>query len=477
MLEDFRLRIFARVAELGSFTAAAKALGVSQPAISQNIAELERFAGGRLFERSRGRAGLTERGRIFLEHAGEILEGYRRLDSRFRVPESILLRDVQHAGRKTCILIRDGRFADLDAPADTPADCTVEADGTAILPSFFNTHTHAAMTLMRGTADDLPLHRWIGEKVLPFEAGLGPEDIRSGNELAIREMKAGGSTFFADMYFDPEEGVAAAETAGIRAAIGISVMQGHPKGQGELLFKDYVKGWKDPGGGRIQLMIAPHSIYKTAPEQLRRCAEFARNNGLRLSIHLSETRREVEDCLRMHGTTPVRYLDKLGFLGRDVLAVHCVHVEPEEWKILARRGVTVAHCPSSNMKLGSGRFPYEAALESGCRITLGTDGAASNNSLDLHGEMKQAALLAKMNGDPALLPAAEVFRWATRNGADFFGIDAGEIAVGKQADALLIDLGAPQMQPCGDLVSNWVYAADSSVIRHVLCAGRFLTPR
>lgn len=475
MLEDFRLRIFDRVAELGSFTAAARSLGVSQPAVSQNIAELERFAGGRLFERSRGRAVLTERGLLFQEHAGAILAAYRRLDGTFRTPESILLRNVLHEGRKTCILIRGERFADLDAPAECPAECVVEADGLAILPSFYNTHTHAAMTLMRGSADDLPLHTWIEDKVLPFEACLTPEDIRLGNDLAVKEMKATGSTFFADMYFDPEEGVAAAEAAGIRASIGISVMQGHPKGQGELL-KDYIRNWRDPSGGRIQLMIAPHSVYKTDPAQLRRCADFARNNGLLLSIHLSETRKEVEDCLREHGTTPVRYLDKLGFLGRDVVAAHCVHVDREEWDILARRGVTVAHCPCSNMKLGSGRFPYELAIASGCRITIGTDGTASNNNLDMREEMKFAALLAKLNGDASLLPAAEVFRWATRNGAEFFGIDAGVIAAGKQADALLIDLASPRMQPCHDLISNWVYAADSSVIRHVLCAGRILSP-
>ena len=157
-----------------------------------------------------------------------------------------------------------------------------------------------------------------------------------------------------------------------------------------------------------------------------------------------------------------------------MLAAHCVHVDAEEWKILARRGVTVAHCPCSNMKLGSGRFPYELALESGCRITLGTDGVSSNNNLDLREEMKFAALLAKLGGDASLLPATEVFRWATKNGADFFGIDAGEIAAGKQADAVLVDLGDPRMQPLHNLVSNWVYAADSSCIRHVLCAGRIL---
>ncbi|MBQ6244659.1 MAG: amidohydrolase family protein [Bacteroidales bacterium] len=470
MFEDFRLKAFAQVAATGSFTSAAKALGVSQPAISQHIAELEKSAGGKLFERRRGNVALTARGRLFLEQCEPILEGYRRLDSTFRTPESVLIKGVLHEGRKTNILILHDRFADLDAPEDTPADRILEADGMAILPSLFNTHTHAAMTLLRGYADDLPLQEWLEKHIWPFEENLQPEDIRHGCELAVREMTAGGTTFFSDMYFDFEECVAAVEASGMRAAIGITLLDGHPKSQTEAI-KDYIKNWRDPSGGRIQFVMAPHSIYTVSAERLKRCAEFARRHGMLLHIHLAETRKEVEDCIRDHGTTPVRYLDKLGFLGQDVLAVHCVHVDAEEWKILAKRGVTVAHCPCSNMKLGSGRFPYELALESGCRITLGTDGVSSNNNLDLREEMKFAALLAKLGGDASLLPAAEVFRWATKNGADFFGIDAGEIAAGKQADAILVDLGEPRMQPLHNLVSNWVYSADSSCIRHTLCAG------
>ena len=452
MFEDFRLRAFAEVARTGSFTAAAKALGVSQPAISQHIAELEKFAGGRLFERRRGNAALTARGQAFYAHCSRILDDYKELDGTFRTPESVLVRGVLHEGRKTNIL---------------------EADGTAILPAFYNTHTHAAMTLMRGYADDRPLQQWLEEDVWPFEANLQPEDIRRGNDLAIKEMTAGGTTFFSDMYFDFEECIAAVEASGMRAAIGITVLDGHPKSQTEAI-KDYIRNWQDPTGGRIQLVMAPHSVYTVGAERLKRCAQFARKNGLLLHIHLSETRKEVEDCIREHGTTPVRYLDKLGFLGPDVIAAHCVHVDAEEWKILAKRGVTVAHCPCSNMKLGSGRFPYELALESGCRITLGTDGVSSNNNLDMMDEMKAAALLAKLGGDASLLPAEEVFRWATKNGAAFFGIDAGEIAVGKVADAILIGLDEPRMQPCHNLISNWVYSADTSVIRHVLCAGRVL---
>ena len=473
MFEDFRLRAFAEVARTGSFTAAAKALGVSQPAISQHIAELEKFAGGRLFERRRGNAALTARGQAFHAHCSRILDDYKELDGTFRTPESVLVRGVLHEGRKTNILIRKDRFADLDAPADTPADRILEADGTAILPAFYNTHTHAAMTLMRGYADDRPLQQWLEEDVWPFEANLQPEDIRRGNDLAIKEMTAGGTTFFSDMYFDFEECIAAVEASGMRAAIGITVLDGHPKSQTEAI-KDYIRNWQDPTGGRIQLVMAPHSVYTVRAERLRRCANFARHNGLLLHIHLSETRREVEDCIRAHGTTPVRYLDKLGFLGQDVIAAHCVHVDAEEWKILAKRGVTVSHCPCSNLKLGSGRFPYELALESGCRITLGTDGASSSNCLDLREAMKFAALVAKMQGDTTLLPAEEVFRWATKNGADFFGIDAGEIAVGKQADAVLVELGEARMQPLHHLISNWVYSADSSVIRYTICAGSVL---
>jgi 5-methylthioadenosine/S-adenosylhomocysteine deaminase len=473
MFEDFRLRVFERVAELGSFTAAAKALGISQPAVSQHISELEKSVGGALLERGRGRVDLTARGRLFLQHAETILNGYKQLDNEFRVPESILIRQVLLDGRKTCILIRQDRFADLDAPADTPADRVIEADGLTILPSFFNTHTHAAMTLMRGYADDKPLQEWLEQDIWPFEARMTPEDIRHGNELAVREMAAGGTTFFNDMYFDPEEAVSAVEASGLRAAIGITILDGHPKSQAEAL-RDYIKNWKDPTGGRIQLVMAPHSVYTVSTERLKRCATFARHHGLLLHIHLSETRSEVENCIKAHGTTPVRYLEKIGFLGQDVIAAHCVHVDAEEWNILAKRGVTIAHCPCSNMKLGSGRFPYELALDSGCRITLGTDGTSSNNNLDMREEMKFAALLAKLSGDASLLPAGEVFRWATKNGADFFGIDAGEIAVGKQADAVLIDLSAPQMQPCHNLISNWVYAADTSVIRYRLCAGKVL---
>lgn len=473
MLEDFRLKVFIAVARLGSFTLAAKELGVSQPAVSQNVAELEKTLGIRLLDRSRTGASLTLKGRAFLERAKAIMDGYADMDREFREPDSILIRHVLLGGRPCNILIRKNVFSDMDAPEDTPADRIIDADGCAILPAFYNTHTHAAMTLLRGYADDMPLQEWLQDHIWPYEDTLTPEDIREGSDLAVMEMKGSGSVFFNDMYFDIEETIRSVDESGMRAAIGITVMENHTKAQEEEKM-EFVREWKDPTGGRIQLVIAPHSIYTVGKEKLKRAAAMARRNGLRLHIHLAETLKEVDDCVRDHGTTPVRYLDSIGFLGPDVIAAHCVYVDEEEWKILAARGVTVAHCPCSNMKLGSGRFPYELAIRSGCRVTIGTDGACSNNNLDMREEMKFSALLAKLPGDPSVLPADEVFRWATLNGAEAFGIRAGTIAEGYLADAIIVDLSEACMRPCHNLISNWVYAAGSSCIRHTICNGRII---
>ncbi|MBR4817171.1 MAG: amidohydrolase [Bacteroidales bacterium] len=387
--------------------------------------------------------------------------------------ERLLLKGVLLDGRTRNILIEDKRFKDLDAPVEVAEAKILDASGTAILPALYNTHTHAAMTLLRGYADDMPLMKWLQEYIWPFEEKLTPEDVRHGSEIAIKEMVQSGTVFFNDMYFDVEETIDAVDRAGMRAAIGITVMENHSKTVTEGK-KEFIRHWQDPTGGRIRLVMAPHAIYTVGARKLRDCAEFAREHGMLLHIHLSETLSEVEDCLRDHGTTPVRYLDRIGFLGPDVIAAHCVHIDDEEAAILAERGVTVSHNPCSNMKLSSGVFPYRRMMQAGCRLTLGTDGASSGNNLDLREAMKFAALLAKAGGDPELLPAEEIFRWATRSGAEAFGIDAGVIAEGKLADCLLIDLSDIRMQPCHHLVSNFVYSADSRCIKHVLCDGRVI---
>lgn len=384
---------------------------------------------------------------------------------------SLLIKNVLLDNRRRNILVRDGRFVCLDAAESAEAAEVMDAGGAAILPAFYNTHTHAAMTLLRGYGDDNPLHVWLEEYVWPYENTLGAADMRRGSELALREMVATGTVFFNDMYFFIEETTALVESYGLRAAIGVTVMENHPQALRDEKAR-MVRSWRDTD--RLQLTVAPHAIYTVGRETMISSVRLARENGRKIHIHLSETAKEVQDCIARTGMTPVRYLDSIGVLGPDVIAAHCVHVDKEEWDILAERGVTVSHCPCSNMKLGSGRFPYELAIASGVRVTLGTDGCSSNNNLDMREEMKMAALLAKVTGDAALLTAPQVLQWATRNGAEAFGYDAGVIAEGKLADAILVSLDGPKMQPCHNLVSNWVYAADSSCIKHVICNGKIL---
>ncbi|MBQ6822176.1 MAG: amidohydrolase [Bacteroidales bacterium] len=384
---------------------------------------------------------------------------------------SLLIKNVLLDGEKKTLLCRDGRFVSLDAAPGAEAARVIDAEGLAILPAFYNTHTHAAMTLMRGYGDDRPLHEWLEQWVWPYEDSLGAKDIRRGSEIAIREMISTGTVFFNDMYFFIDETIDLVKASGMRAAIGVTLMDNHPKALRDEK-SALVRAWKD--SERLLLTVAPHSVYTASKDTLQEAAKLARENGRKIHIHISETAKEVKECLAKTGMTPVRYLDSLGLLGPDVIAAHCVHVDKEEWDILAERGVTVSHCPCSNMKLGSGRFPYELAIASGARITLGTDGCSSNNNLDMREEMKTAALLAKVTGDAALLSAPQVLKWATRNGAEAFGYDAGEIARGRLADAILVDLGNPKMNPCHNLISNWVYAADSSCIKYVICNGKVL---
>ena len=386
---------------------------------------------------------------------------------------TLLLKDVSLNGKIVNILIKDGRFADLQADADAAADAIYDASGEAIVPSFFNTHTHAAMTLLRGYADDMELFTWLNDHIWPFEAKMTAQDIYNGSRLAVLEMIRSGTTFFCDMYWMMEETAKAVEEMGIRAALGVSLMDrlGEEKIAADLRF---LETWKSPCASRIELAIAPHAVYTSGPELLERCAQAARSNGQRLTIHVSETRQEVEDCIRTRGMSPVRWLDKLGVLGPNVVAAHCVYVDSEEMHIMAERGVAVAHNPCSNMKLASGVFPAAKFAAAGCNITIGTDGTSSNNNLDMREEMKFASLLAKVTNNSETLPAAEVFKWATVNGAKAFGLNAGVIEKGALADAVLLNLNNERLTPNYNLTSNWVYAADSRAISSVLCDGRFV---
>ena len=386
---------------------------------------------------------------------------------------SLLLKNVTLDGAVTNILVRDGRFADLHADADAAADEVYDASNQAIVPSFFNTHTHAAMTLLRGYADDMPLFTWLNDHIWPFEAKMKPQDIYNGSRLAILEMIRSGTTFFCDMYWMAEETVRAVAEAGIRATVGVTLMD--HLGEDEIKRQlDFLANWKDPTNGRISLAVAPHAVYTVSGELLQRCAEAAKANGQTLTLHVSETEKEVQDCIAAHGMSPVRWLDHLGVLGDNVIAAHVVHIDEEEAEILKERGVWIAHNPCSNMKLSSGIFASDLLMKKGCRLTLGTDGTASNNNLDMREEMKFAALLAKVRYTSETLPAGEILQWATRNGAQAAGLNAGVIREGALADAVLLCLENERLVPNFNLTSNWVYSADTRAVHSVLCDGKFV---
>lgn len=395
--------------------------------------------------------------------------------------KTVLFKNVLLNGAETDILIAGNRFGKiapaLSLPAGTPDAEIVDGKNLAVLPSFCNAHTHAAMTMLRGYADDMALFDWLFKNILPAEDTLTAEDIYCGSRLAALEMIRSGTTFFNDMYFMNGETARAARELGMRAEIAMTFVDAMEDERREKMFAQLAAlpfGGNADGSGRVRFSVAAHAVYTVSEKLWRRCADVARERGLRLHIHLSETKKEVDDCVAAHGLSPVRWLDSLGVLGGNVVAAHGVWLDDEEIALLRERGVTLVHNPASNMKLASGIFRGKALSRAGCRVALGTDGAASNNNLDMREEMKLAALLAKVSGDPEAVPAGEVFGWATRGGFRAFGIDAGEIAEGKLADAVFVDLRNERLVPNHNLISNWVYAADARGVRHVLCDGNFL---
>lgn len=386
----------------------------------------------------------------------------------------IAIRNVQLDGQVRDVLIDGNRFSGIGSSLPAPGAEEIDGSGFAILPPFYNAHTHAAMVLLRGAADDLNLFDWLSGHIWPAEAKLTKDVIHAANLRAIREMILSGTVFFNDMYWHPETAVQAADEMGVRACIGSVFLDGIQNAQEDQV-RNFERLLDTPRSHRIQIGLAPHAVYTVSPGKLKVCAALARKHGARVHIHASETIKEVEDCLREHGVTPIRHLENCGILETDAVLAHCVHLTDADREILVRRKATLAHCPRSNMKLASGMFSWKAAVEAGCRITLGTDGAASSNNLDLGEEVKFAALSAKIQAqDPTAGSAKEVFRAATGFAAEVFGIDAGEIAVGKLADCILVNLNNIRLKSGHNLVSDMVYSADSECIDTVICDGRVL---
>ena len=383
---------------------------------------------------------------------------------------TLLINNVLLNGSRQNVLIENNRFKRITSEPILTADEVIDGGRFAMVPPVYNGHCHAAMVLLRGFADDLPLQAWLNDSIWPMEAKLTPEDIYAGSRLAVLEMIKSGTVFFEDMYWDEQETARAVEEMGIRAAIGVSLMDRQSAAEKDRLF-DRLRNYKPTD--RVSYTVAPHAIYTVGTELLLRCKKAADENGQFLNIHLAETMTEDADCRKAHnGMSPVEYMDSIGLLSPKTILAHVVHVDQHDQEILARTGAICVHNPASNMKLSSGVFKMKELQKNGCRIALGTDGASSNNNLDMLEEMKLAALLAKCYADPEAGSATDVFNMATRWGAEAFGLDAGAIEEGKLADALLLDLNNEKLVPNYHLVSNLVYSADASCIDTVICNGK-----
>ena len=364
-------------------------------------------------------------------------------------------------------------------PANWTADETVDCREKLITPGLVNAHTHAAMTLFRSYADDMALMDWLQKKIWPAEANLTAEDVYWGSQLAIAEMLASGTTAFADMYFFMDQVVQACVETGMRASLSRGLIAVDGPGQeerfaeNEQLFKDF-HGAAD---GRITVMLGPHAPYTCPPRCMEKVVAIAHRIGAEIHVHLSETKDEVEKCQRIYDKSPVALLDDLGVFDCGTLAAHCVWVSEQDIRILAEKKVRVVHNPSSNLKLASGAAPVSAMLEAGVTVALGTDGATSNNKLDMLEEIRLASFLQKLDRmDPTALPSRQVLQMAHQGGAAAIGQGdvLGRIESGYKADLTIYNTTAPHWCPQHDLASILTYAAASADVSHTLVDGRVL---
>ncbi|HJW27220.1 MAG TPA: TRZ/ATZ family hydrolase [Rhodocyclaceae bacterium] len=386
------------------------------------------------------------------------------------------------------IAVRDGRIVDLLPAAEAlarfePRERVVLSDHI-VIPGLVNLHTHAAMSLLRGYADDLPLMEWLQTRIWPAEAAhLSPQFVRDGTRLACAEMLKGGITCFNDMYFYPEAAAEAATELGMRAVLGITALEfptAYASDADDYIAKGLAARDQWRNHPLISFCLAPHAPYTVSDTTFERILTLSEQLGLPVHCHIHETRTEIAESLQQRDSRPLARLARLGVLGPGFIGVHAVHLEAAEIELLARQGCSVAHCPSSNLKLGSGIAPVAQLLEAGVNVGLGTDGAASNNRLDLFQEMRQAALLAKgSTGDAAVLPAHQVLRMATLNGAAALGLDSqiGSIVAGKLADLCAVEMSNVEVSPCFNPVSHLVYATGREHISHVWVAGKCCVER
>jgi 5-methylthioadenosine/S-adenosylhomocysteine deaminase len=386
---------------------------------------------------------------------------------------SLTIQDGRLDGEPVNLRAQDGEIVAI-GPDVQPAtgDDVLDARGGALLPGLVNGHTHAAMTLFRGFGDDLPLMTWLQTRIWPAEARLEEADVYWGTRLACLEMIRSGTTKLFDMYWHAPAAARAVQDSGLRGAICSPLLdQGDASGLAALR-DDAMASVEGVSalGERIQPFLGPHAVYTVSPESLEWIGSTAAERALGVHIHLAETRGEVDDCVAAHGLRPLELIDRCGLVGPRTVLAHGSWLEPDELALVAERGATVVTNPVSNMKLAVGRqFPYVDAAAAGVEVGLGTDGAASNNGLDLFQDMKVLALAQKFaTDDPSTLPAADVLAIATGQRSHVLG--GHPVAVGSPADVVVVATDRPEIEP-GDLVANLVYAATGAVVDSTVVAG------
>ena len=355
----------------------------------------------------------------------------------------------------------------------------IDAAGMVATPGLINCHTHLAMTLFRGVAEDQPLQRWLTEAIWPLEAKLKPQDIHYGSLLGCLEMIKSGTTCFADMYFHEEIVAEAVQEAGLRAVLAPGLLETLDKGLAEETLKQTIrlaKRYHKPNS-TIKIQLGPHAVYTCSLDFLKRVRETATRHKMGIHIHLAESKEMASQIEREHGQTETQLLESIGFLGPDILAAHCIHLNQEDMQTLAKHDVKIVYNPVANMKLAQGTAKIPDLQKLGITVSLGTDGPASNNTLDMLQNMKVAALLQKAHyRDPTVLPAKTVLEMATMNAAKALGLERtiGSLEPGKKADIALIDFRKPHLTPPHDPYANIVYSANGSDVHTLIVDGKVL---
>ena len=403
-------------------------------------------------------------------------------DNTILIKNALILNPNNFEERKQSVLIKDDLIAEISDEIDeSNVDKIIDASGKILLPGFINTHTHLSMTLFRGLADDLSLDSWLNDHIWPMEANLNGDYCYIGALLGAVELIKSGTTTFSDMYFYMEDVARAVDEAGLRAVLSYGMIDFGDAERREAEIKENLTLFENCNGmadGRIKVFFGPHSPYTASEELLIKVRQLASENNIGIHIHVSETEKEINDVSAEKGLRPFEYLDKIGFLGPDVLAAHCVWLSDNEIEIIKKNNVKVSHNPSSNMKLASGISPVSKLIENDICVSIGTDGASSNNNLDLIEELKIASLLQKVSTlDPNVVNSHEALAMGTIKGAEALGLDdeIGSIEVGKKADIILIDTNSANMVPdSSTLTSNVIYSANGSNVDTTICNGKIL---